>query len=88
MNFIVQGGYSGLNLIRKCWESEKGNGQKDTMEDIKSVTRVVETLGNLQSSLDCVLCHSGMRKKSPTKGDGRIGASRPVCLDSDLDFQI
>ena len=55
MNFIVQGGYPGLNLIRRYWESEKYNGQEDTIEDTKSVTRVIETLGNLQSSLDYVL---------------------------------
>ena len=29
-----------------------------------------------------------MRKKSPTKGEGRIGASGPVYLDLDLDFWI
>ena len=55
MNFIVQGGYPELNLIRKYWKSEKYNGWEDTMEDTKSVTRVVETLGNLQSGLNYVL---------------------------------
>ena len=29
-----------------------------------------------------------MRKKSPTKEEGRIGASGPVCSDLDSDFQI
>ena len=57
MNFIVWGGYPGLNLIRKYWESEKCNGWKDIMEDTKSVIRVVETLGNLQSGLDYLIWH-------------------------------